>query len=91
MVHKLHPLSKVNELDVKDGVYFDREFSSIDMLCVADYLISDYSCIIYEAAIKNIPLYFYNFDMDHYEVGRGLAIDYYKELDKFNNEIKKYK
>ena len=80
LIIKLHPLSKVNELEVKDGVYFDKKFSSFDMLCVANYLISDYSCIIYEAAIKNIPLYFYNFDMDHYEVGRGLAIDYYKEL-----------
>ena len=50
------------------------------MLSVADYVISDYSCVVYEAAIKNIALYFYNFDMDIYLNNRGLAIDYYKEL-----------
>jgi hypothetical protein len=31
---------------------------------------------VYEAGIKGIPLYFYNYDMNNYEVVRGLAIDY---------------
>ena len=77
LVVKLHPLSKV-ALD--DKVVQAKEFSSFDMLFVADYVISDYSCIVYEAAVRNIPLYFYNFDMELYTDGRGLAIDYVKEL-----------
>ena len=36
------------------------------MLFVADYVISDYSCIVYEAAVRDIPLYFYNYDMEEY-------------------------
>lgn len=77
LVVKLHPLSKA---ETADNVIVAREFSSFDILFVADYVISDYSCIVYEAAVLDIPLYFYNFDMDMYEVGRGLAIDYEKEL-----------
>ena len=46
------------------------------MLFVADKLISDYSCIIYEAGVRNIPLYFYAYDLDNYETIRGLALDY---------------
>ena len=77
LVVKLHPLSKV-VLDEK--VIQAKEFSSFDMLFVADYVISDYSCIVYEAEVRNIPLYFYNFDMELYTDGRGLAIDYENEL-----------
>ena len=77
LVVKLHPLSKV-VLD--EQVVQAKEFSSFDMIFVSDYVISDYSCIVYEAAVRNVPLYFYNFDMELYSDGRGLAIDYMAEL-----------
>ena len=73
----MHPLSKV---ELPDTVVQAKAFSSFDMLFVADYVISDYSCIVYEAAIRMIPIYFYNFDMDLYVDGRGFAIDYENEL-----------
>lgn len=78
LIIKLHPLSKVKVYHSK--VINDAEFSSLDMLFIADFVISDYSCIIYEAAVLNIPLYFFNFDMKIYENNRGLALDYYNEL-----------
>ena len=78
LVLKLHPLSKLNTDNLK--VLLTPDFDSFDMLFVADALISDYSCIIYEAALLNIPLYFYNFDMYKYTGVRGLAIDYEHEL-----------
>lgn len=77
LVVKLHPLSKV-VLD--ERVIQAKEFTSFDMIFAADYVISDYSCIVYEAAVRNVPLYFYNFDMELYTDGRGLAIDYENEL-----------
>ena len=77
LVVKLHPLSKTQ---IPDGVYTAPEFSSTDMIFAADYMISDYSCIIYEAAVRKIPLFFYDFDLDFYHVGRGLCIDYPREL-----------
>lgn len=81
LIVKLHPLSKVSLKSNKDdSIILDDKFPTFDMLSVADYVISDYSCVIYEAAIRNIPLYFYNFDMELYDDVRGLAIDYYNEL-----------
>ena len=81
---KLHPLSKIKIND--DRVIFDRDFSSMDMLFIANYVISDYSCIIYEAAILNIPLFFFAFDLEEYLNNRGLTIDYKKELPGFVSE-----
>ncbi len=73
LILKLHPLSK--KIINNDKVICDKEFSSFDMLFVADKLISDYSCFIYEAGIRNIPIYFYDYDLDKYNDDRGLAID----------------
>lgn len=83
LIIKLHPLSKI-KIDIKnESLIVDKKFSTFDMLFVADKLISDYSCIIYEAGVMGIPLYFYNYDMESYENKRGLAIDY--------NELPGYK
>jgi len=78
VVIKLHPLSKI-EVDT-EKVFVCEEFSSFEMLFAADYVVSDYSCIIYEAAILNLPIHFYNFDLDEYEGVRGLNIDYKHDL-----------
>lgn len=78
LILKLHPLSKI-KIDNKN-VICDKTFSSFDMLFIADYVISDYSCIIYEAAILKIPLYFWTFDLKKYLHNRGLTFDYKKEV-----------
>lgn len=78
LVIKPHPLSKISVRSPR--VLCTTDFSSFDMLFAADAVISDYSCIVYEAAFMGIPVYFYNFDMDKYVRERGLAIDYYREI-----------
>lgn len=78
LVIKPHPLSKIS-VNVPH-VLCGTKFTSFDMLFAADIVISDYSCIVYEAAFMRIPVYFYNFDMDKYLRERGLAIDYYREI-----------
>lgn len=78
LIIKLHPLSKL-QIQGKNSLC-DSLFTTMDMLFIADYVISDYSCVIYEAAVLNIPLSFYVFDFGHYEESRGFAIDYMNEL-----------
>ena len=74
LIIKLHPLSKIKLND--ERVIVDNSFSTFDMLFVTDKLISDYSCIIYEAGVRNIPLYFYAYDLSYYDFIRGIALDY---------------
>lgn len=82
LIIKAHPLAGYH------GQVFDRksefmtcdEFSSMDMLFVADAVISDYSCIIYEAAVLKRPLFFYTYDYDSYMSTRDIYVDYMKEM-----------
>ncbi len=71
---KLHPLSKVQIEN--NNVINDKKYSTFDMIFIADKFISDYSCVIYEAGIKGVSLYFYNYDMENYNDIRGFDLDY---------------
>ena len=78
LIVKLHPLSKI-KINNKTVITGDK-YSSLDMILVSDYVITDYSCILYEAGVINKALYFYPFDYEEYNKNRSLNIDYYKEL-----------
>ena len=72
LIVKAHPISEV----ASDC----EEYSTMDMLPVADAFISDYSCSIYEAGVMDIPLYFYTYDYDEYMSRRSVYMDYPKEI-----------
>ncbi len=57
-----------------------NRFMGIDFIAVADYIVSDYSAIIFEAAVARKPIALYCFDWDDYDVGRGFYIDYFKDI-----------
>lgn len=73
--------------DGQEYVYVDGQmlnkktlFTGMELLHIADYIITDYSAIIYEAAITEKPIYFYDYDYDTYLNDRGWYIDYKKEM-----------
>lgn len=72
LVVKAHPISPV-ESDCS-------EYSTMDMLSVADYFISDYSCSVYEAGVMGIPFFFYAYDYEDYMSRRSVYIDYPRDL-----------
>ncbi len=82
LVVKLHPLSEIT-ID-NDNIVVDRDFSTFQMITIAHKFISDYSCVIYEAGVAGVPLYFYNYDMEHYKDVRSLTINY-DELPGFKS------
>lgn len=45
------------------------------MLFVADYVISDYSTVIYEAGLLDLPVFLYAYDWPDYSKKRSLYID----------------
>ncbi len=75
-VLKKHPLMDVN----CSTAISDDKFTTLEMMFAADYVICDYSAVIYEAAIMKKPLFFYTFDYDSYGVERDFYIDYYQEM-----------
>lgn len=78
LIIKGHPNKKININN--ENVYICEEFSTLDLLTVTDYLITDYSAISIEASVLNIPIYFYLYDYDEYINYNGINIDLYKEM-----------
>lgn len=83
LIIKLHPLDKSKKF-LKYTV--NKKYNTFDCLRAADYIITDYSAIAFEAAILDKPLYFYVYDIDEYKKARGLNIDLFEEMN--NNTSK---
>ncbi len=72
-----HPLSSVK----KDKNYIaNGDFSSVDLMKIADIIITDYSACAYEAALLMKPLYFFVPDYNEYMRNRGINVDIFEEL-----------
>lgn len=79
LIVKVHPGKK--QKFNNESIYECNEFSTFELLTIADYVITDYSAISVEATILNKPLYFYLYDIVEYEEKNGLNIDLYKEME----------
>ena len=72
----------------KEKIYTDshmncvegESFMGMDFMAVADCVVTDYSSVLYEALLKDIPLYLYCFDSDKYIDERGFYIDFWRDI-----------
>ena len=75
-VEKKHPVDE----SVKDRVLdLSGESEINDLLFITDLLITDYSSVIFEASLLDIPMLFYAFDLEDYVVNR----DFYYPFKNF--------
>ena len=72
LIYMAHPVSTQRLDDPRVLQGYDR---SCNMLFAADYVISDYSTVIYEAGLLGLPVYLYAYDWDTYSERRSLNID----------------
>lgn len=79
VVVALHPLDD-RSFEGKEGVVQDRTLSTLDWLSVADAVVTDYSAILFDAAVLGVPLYFYAYDLEAYTAERGLFLDYEADM-----------
>ena len=80
LIIKLHPLDlKEYNYKEKDGVIYAKKHMTYDWLKVADKVISDYSSLSIEAALLDLPVYFYTYDIEKYEQEVGVNLDFEKE------------
>ena len=78
LILKLHPLTKLKIEDSR--VIIDKSFTTYEMGFVSDYIITDYSAVVYELALLNKPMYFYAYDLDSYVNKRDFYLDYEKDM-----------
>ena len=74
LIIKLHPLSATVIND--ERVIFDRSFTTVEMASVSDYVITDYSAVVFEIALLKKPLFFYAYDRDTYMNNRDFYINF---------------
>lgn len=73
-----HPVKRKPYMGVKDILVTD--FSTFELLNVCHYLVTDYSAIVYEAAVKELPIFLYAYDIEEYLANRGFYLDYEKDM-----------
>lgn len=77
LVYKPHPVSTQV---IDDPRVLTITGNNPDPLFAADYVISDYSTVIYEAGLLDVPVYLYAYDWDSYNQKRGMNIDLEHEV-----------
>lgn len=82
LIVKAHPNQKIEITDEmrKRGVYDCPEFSSVDMLSSADYLVTDYSAIAVEGAVLGVKTLYFVYDFDEYREKNGMNINLFDEM-----------
>lgn len=63
---------------ITDKGHFSRadDFTGLEWLAAANYAVTDYSAIIFEAMCAGLPVFLYCFDRNNYNTVRGFATDY---------------
>ena len=72
----------------KEEIYTDshmncksgESFGGMEFMAVADYVVTDYSSVLYEALLKDLPVYIYCFDSEKYINERGFYIDFWRDI-----------
>ena len=80
LIFKPHPLSEIFQKNEK--VICDSFFITEDMLFLADYVITDYSAIIFEAMLQKKKIILYAFDYIKYTEKRDFYLDYLHLFEK---------
>lgn len=80
LLFRMHPFTTIFNMQYDD---FARNVSSIvnlnQILAITDVLITDYSTIVYDCAVANIPFICFGFDYESYYEERGFYFDLNKE------------
>jgi len=83
IIIKLHPLENTF---VPEEYKIDAEYTTYDLIKIADYIITDYSILSIEASILEKPIFLYLYDLEEYNQNRGLNIDLIQELKSFTSK-----
>ena len=71
-----HPLDNVGQdCKLPLNVMMGLRRKTIDLLMVADALITDFSAVTYESLAFGVPVFFYAPDADEYRISPGLNVD----------------
>ncbi|MEJ8737709.1 CDP-glycerol glycerophosphotransferase family protein [Erysipelotrichaceae bacterium HCN-30851] len=80
IMYKMHPLLRKYEISKNPNIICCNEEELYLLFAVTDYLISDYSALIFDFSVLEKPMLFFTPDLDTYKQETGLFLDYEKEI-----------
>ena len=84
---KLHPAYQDNNIDSR--VKLIKGYTGEQVISVADYIITDYSNIMFEAGLEKVKVILYIPDIEKYKINPGLNIQIDKEFKYSYKDAKK--
>ncbi len=80
IIYKLHPLLKDEKLSENDFIINGNKDSIFKLMAAADYLITDYSSILFDYSILRRPIIGYVPDLKKYSLEVGTYMDYVQTM-----------
>ena len=80
IIYKLHPWFGDKVIADDKNIINGNNYNITKLFAAADYLISDYSAIIYDYTILERPMIFFVPDLEEYKHQRGLNFNYEEEM-----------
>lgn len=86
VAYRAHPAAEEHLLTEEEQVLAINASacSSFDALAVADFLVTDYSSMVFDAAVMNLPFTFYTPDRQSYDTERGFYDEILPYLQQFS-------
>ena len=75
LIYKFHPLMGNYMLGDGDSIINMNHEDTHELFCISDYLISDYSSIVFDFMILEKPILFYVPDLEQYSKDLGVFVD----------------
>lgn len=86
LIIRLHPLEQAQ---IENKYIVDKKYKTFELLKIADYVITDYSAVAFEACVLEKQVFFYLYDIKQYQENRGLNISLQEEMPhSTSNNIK---
>ena len=78
LIISAHPL--FSKIKIEDKFSYSGDFSTYDLMKIADVIITDYSACAFEASVLMKPLYFFVPDYEEYSKERGINVNLKEEM-----------
>lgn len=64
----------------------NQDMETQELLLIADYLVTDYSSVMFDAFAIDVPVAIYSNDFEKYQASRGVYLDMWEDLKPFVSE-----
>jgi CDP-ribitol ribitolphosphotransferase len=81
-----HPNNKITSKNPNVIISTNEDVLYHEWIKVADYFITDYSAVVFEALLLNKKIFLYVYDFDEYEKERGFNLNWFKELPEYTSK-----